>query len=181
MGQDRAQQWPRRSLSNTAGMAWECCACSAVTFGTCAALAFCSEAEASEAPETSQHKQHDMPQEQADVPPCVDGPCGLGSVELPASRPGHRPVPRGEAPSATFCSPAPAAEAPPNSAAPPATQSSQRSLSSCSCSLSPSVPGLRRHPPMSRGAPVFHQLAYLTVDPTGPTRRVVPLSLILQD
>ena len=73
MGQDRAQRWPRRSLSNTAGMAWECCACSAVTFGTCTALAFCSEAEASEAPETSQHKQHDLPQEQADVPPASTG------------------------------------------------------------------------------------------------------------
>ena len=52
MGQDRAQQGTR-SLSK-AGMAWKCCAC------TRAALAFSSEAEASDVPETSQHKQHDI-------------------------------------------------------------------------------------------------------------------------
>ena len=94
------------------------------------------------------------------------GPCGLGSGELPASRPGRRPVPREDTLRARAracllkgsCS----------------RGASKFSRSTCnaeqrSWSHSAVVFCLRRHPPMSRGAPVFHQLAYLTADPTAPT------------
>ena len=132
------------------------------------ALAFSSEAEASDVPETSQHKQHDirhvLPHEQI-----CDGhvPCGLGSGELPASRPGRRPVPREDTlrAHARACLLKGSCSRGASKFSRSTCNAEQRSWSHSAVVFF----GLRRHPPMSRGAPVFHQLAYLTADPTAPT------------
>ena len=157
MGQDRAQQGTR-SLSK-AGMAWSAAPAHARRSPSAARrkLPTCPRPRSTNSTTSGTHCHMSR-----FAPRGSDrhGPCGLGSGELPASRPGRRPVPREDTlrAHARACLLKGSCSRGASKFSRSTCNAEQRSWSHSAVVFF----GLRRHPPMSRGAPVFHQLAYLT-------------------